>query len=112
MKKANIVQLKNVFLIVLLSSAFIFMSSCSDDNDDVPTPQHTLDSVFIDTLDVGYVIPAGGRDFDMDTTNHYVRFDLSEGKVVPTGDSASTNWDIGFNGPYVFTGSDMILNSG
>src|SRR5699024_784206 len=88
------------------------MSSCSDDNDDVPTAQHTLDSVFIDTLDVGYVIPDGCRAFDVDTTNHYVLFDLSEGKVVPTEDSASTKWDIGFYGPYVFNGSDMILNSG
>src|SRR5699024_12575200 len=112
MKKANIVQLKNVFLIVLLSSAFIFMSSCSDDNDDVPTPQQTLDSVFIDTLEVGYVIAAGGRDLDMDNTNHYVLFDLREGKVVPTEDSASTKWDKGFCGSYDLTVSVVILNSG
>ncbi len=112
MKKANIVQLKNVFLIVLLSSVFVFASSCSDDNDDVPTPQNTLDSVFVDTLEVGYVIPTGGRGFDMDTTNHYVLFDLSEGKVVSTEDSASTKWDIGFYCPYVFDGNDIILNNG
>ncbi len=112
MKKANVVQLKNVFLIALLSSIFIFPSSCSDDNDDVPAPQHTLDSVFVDTLDVGYVKPIGGRDFEMDTTNHYVLFDLNTGEVIPTEDSVSTKWDIGFYGPYVFVGKDMILNSG
>lgn len=98
-------NLKKGILLALLSSAILFIASCSKNDDDNPKPQQQLQTVMVKDL------PADPHTRDPDTgepiggTNKFTFFRFSDSTIVPNSDSASSKWDIGFRG------TTIILNS-
>lgn len=99
--------MKNLSLnVILLLATYLFIfSSCKEDDNEDPTPEpltvETAKNIIADPIQID---PATGM--PMGTTGNFTLFSLRENKIIANTDSASTKWDIGFNG------SKIIVNGG
>lgn len=99
-------NLRSVISFVVVSSFVVFAASCSKDKKDDPKPKEPLQTVVIKDLPAD---PATRDEHDghvIGGTNQYTFFRFSDSTIVPTADSASTKWDIGFRS------TNIIINGG
>ncbi len=97
-------MLNNRFSLLVLGVAFITLSSCSK-NDPAPVTvqSQTITNLPADPPSGGYD-PMNGQPIGV--TKKYTFFSFKTGAIVLNSDSATANWDIGFNG------TTILVNSG
>ena len=77
--------------------------SCKDkDKDDAPAPSSGNTSTATRTTNTVKNLPANP---EVGGSGHYTFFSLKNNVIVPTSDSASLKWDIGFNATTIITNS-------
>jgi hypothetical protein len=94
---------RSIFSILLASSLAIFFISCTKD-EVTPALKATIFSNLPADPPTGGYNPTNGQPIGV--TKKYTLFSFKSGAVVVNADSASTKWDIGFNG------TNIIINSG
>ena len=92
-----------VSLVIMVCFAAGFVGCKKDDPAPTPLTATTFKNLAADPPSGGYN-PTNGQPIGV--TRKYTFFSFSSGAVVVNADSASTKWDIGFNG------TNIIINSG
>ncbi|WP_051203871.1 HmuY family protein [Hugenholtzia roseola] len=92
MQKSNI---SFAFLFILFSMIVLSFSACQDKEDESPAP--VLATQTVKNLAADATQPRTGK---------FTLYNLKENKIISNTDSASTQWDIGFNG------TTLIVNGG
>lgn len=94
----------NLFALFLFSAAFIVLASCQkDDPAPVTVKAETVTNLPADPPSGGYN-PMNGQPIGV--TRKFTLFSFATGAIVANADSATTAWDLGFNG------TTIIVNSG
>ena len=88
---------------VLLLSAVVSFTGCKKDEVKIALSATTFSNLAADPPSGGYN-PTNGQPIGV--TKKYTFFSFKTGAVVANADSASTKWDVGFNG------TNIIVNSG
>ncbi|RAI97870.1 heme-binding HmuY-like protein [Chitinophaga skermanii] len=83
---------KQLFFVGVLAAVAGF-TACSSDENDTPAPQ--ILSTTVTNLNI-----------DTASTGKFTLYSLSENKIIPNSDSATTKWDIGFQA------LNVIVNGG
>ncbi|MBL7850939.1 MAG: HmuY family protein [Cyclobacteriaceae bacterium] len=94
----------NRFILVLFSAVLITLASCQkDDPAPVTISASTVTNLPADPPSGGYD-PMSGQPIGV--TKKFTLFSFKTGAIVANADSATANWDLGFNG------TTIIVNSG
>lgn len=90
------IQTKYSFLLTFAAVIGLFLfSSCSDSGTGIEEPEPEVESNTIESLEA------------LGENGQYTFFSLRTGQIVSRSDSASTNWDLAFNGTTILTNSDI-----
>jgi len=94
---------RSFIAIVLVAATSLFLASCNKDEVKPALAATTFSNLAADPPSGSYN-PINGQPIGV--TKKYTLFSFKTGAIVANADSASTKWDIGFNG------TNVIINSG